>query len=1138
MRSLEEARRRARECRAELGGLQNGLLERLEAHLRTDRKVRIHAVAPEFLEGGEGEIDASGKRLRLNYSRVLDEDPARKLELFAHEFGHLILHARLNNAGLPPDPVLGSAYLGEGAAALARYNPRSREEAEANAFATEFVCPCDYVFTRWRETPDLTPDLLAAELGVSVELVRVQLAEGLYRFRAPAEEAVRHPRREIAPNGDQERAATRAGVPVLVDAGPGTGKTKTLVRRIVHLLSEQASTPESLLVLTFSRAAADELRERVAYAVGAETAARIEIATFHEFGVKVLHEHGHLLGLPERIAILDEAAQEGMIARVLGRVPCDAILNLKDLDATAREVARHVTFLKDRLITPDHLAARIATAPGSDQSLALHAVFEAYEAEKELTRSVDFADLILLPMQILERAELKERFREKYRWVMVDEYQDVSRAVASLLQQLCGPGNPPWVVGDARQAIYRFRGAAPENVTGFASDFPGAEVLTLSWNYRSSAAVVEAANHLAALMPEEPGVDGTWRAATEQDSVVGLAVGVIDADSDRAEHAAVAAQVKEWISDEGAAPGEIAVLARRNIDVRNIALALNRAGVPAVTSGLVTAEGAGGELAAVLALLDAPRAAVPRLVHLFGRGQAPVSALNSTVAGVLESLDAHGSFTRPDDASAAAACVELERLQATLAPLRFRGDAWDLLCAFLFGHGSYLRGVLERRDEAAASLDLEEILTTLSLALAHRITRAGVDRRSSRLGFAARFRERLTEAAGSALMAPAGVNAVRVMTCHASKGLEFPFVAVAGQFLPGRSRGYAWLPGGMEPPADDDALQADALLFVGVTRAQRAVRVSFARSASGSERARKRSLPRLLTRWSASGAVPVRVEQHGAAVKEQVTMGPIWGGSAPTTLTAHALAAGCAIQIYLEQHLRIDFPPGEAELYPKFVWRCRRAMQRVTELAHERRAPIPPEEAESVLGEEWPEGDFAEHPHLPIFRPRALRWVRSYASAYVPGEEPAEVLSGELELSGGGDGRLLRSDLVAHVRTASGTFAIMFRPDDLQPGKRDPTSLNWTALKETHRLPFVLLQEAEPEIRPRVFVGPSGLLFPYKWSERNRDEGLRKEIDAARAALANQAAGRFEHTVDDYGCDRCRSRVSCPVWIGALEDPT
>lgn len=320
MRSLDEARVRARQCRAALGGPQEGLLVRLEAHLRTEHRVRINAVDPASLEGGAGEIDVSGPRPRLRYSRELDDDLARKLELFAHEYGHLVLHARLSNAGTPPDPVLGSAYLGEGAAALARYNPRSREEAEADAFATEFVCPADEVFARWRADETLAPEDLAAEMGVSVELVRVQLAEGLYRVGVPLEDGSREPKPETPPNDDQETAATRKGVPVLVDAGPGTGKTKTLVRRVVHLLAEVGATPESLLVLTFSRAAADELRERVAVAVGAETAARIEIATFHEFGMKVLCEHGNLLGLAERYAILDEASQEDLVARVLRRV--------------------------------------------------------------------------------------------------------------------------------------------------------------------------------------------------------------------------------------------------------------------------------------------------------------------------------------------------------------------------------------------------------------------------------------------------------------------------------------------------------------------------------------------------------------------------------------------------------------------------------------------------------------------------------------------------------------------------------------------------------------------------------------------------------------------------------------------------
>lgn len=1147
MRSLDSARAQAREQRALLDGAQGHLLERLERHLREGYRVRIHAVTREFLDGGRGEIDTSGARPRLNYNRALDANPAKKLELFAHELGHLVLHKRLTGGGMPPDPLAGSAYLGEGAAGLARYNPRSREEAEATAFATEFVCPADQVFEHWQTTPGATGVTIAAEWGLSAELVRAQLAEGLYRFVVGALAANRDPDGESPTNPEQEHAAILKGVPLLVDAGPGTGKTKTLVRRIVHLLVEEGQPPESLLVLTFSREAADELRTRVARAIGnPEMAARIEIATFHEFGIRLLHEHGHLLELPERLPILDETVQRETVSRVLGRADCDAILKLKDLGATAEEAARHITYLKDRLFTPERLAEALPADPdaltddGVRQAWALHAVYTAYEEEKTAAGVVDFADLILLPIRLLEEnGELREALRRERRWVMVDEYQDVSRAVAVLLQNLCGPGNPPWVVGDARQAIYRFRGAAPENVQRFGEDFPGAVVQTLPWNYRSTEHIVAAANHLAALMTDgvEPGseVPAIWRSAVELAAVEGPPVVMVEADSDRAEYDAVVDLVRAWMQVDRAEPGEVAILARRNIDVRNIALALNRAKVPAVTTGLITAEGAAGDLAAVLSLLDAPRGAVPRLLFRFAPGRVASTVRSEAVRHVLSTINAQGAFPAPDLPGAEGLVAELTGVIDDLSPLRFSGDGWDVLCEFLFGRGSYLREILLRVEDPEAALALEEILTSLGLAATHRFAHPGAECRPSRLGFAEHFRRALTEPAPGAIAPRGGTNAVRVMTCHASKGLEFPFVVVAGQSLPTRKRGYPWLPEALRPKSDDDALQADALLFVGVTRAQRAVAVSYARTASGTDKAKLRPLPSLLSRWKGSGAFPVLTRENGPAVKDTIRMGAVWGGALPASLSTYSFGSNCIIRTYLEEHLGIDFPPGEVEIYPKFVWRVRRVLQRIVETAHRQGVRVDPAAADTLLTEEWPADDFEGHPHLAVFLPRAQAWVRAFAVEYDPLPFSGEVLEPEVVIVAGGEEHTVRGDLVANVRTPAGRLAVLFRPDALKLDRKGE-AVTWSTLKEPQRLPLVLLWGEDPHMRPYVFSGPAGRIYPYKWRDRKPEEALEEELAALQAAVEAQAAGQFEQLVSEYTCDDCPCRVSCPYWIGALDE--
>jgi hypothetical protein len=476
----------------------------------------------------------------------------------------------------------------------------------------------------------------------------------------------------------------------------------------------------------------------------------------------------------------------------------------------------------------------------------------------------------------------------------------------------------------------------------------------------------------------------------------------------------------------------------------------------------------------------------------------------------------------------------LRTVSEDLEPLRSSGDGWSVLCAFLFGRSAYLRQLLARAGEPDAALALEEILTSLGLAAAHRFTHLRVSRKRSRRLFAQRLRRSLTEPTPGTIAPRTGMNAVRVMTCHASKGLEFPFVIVAGQSLPIRKRDYQWLPAPLRPPPNDDALQADALLFVGVTRAQRAVAVSFARTSSGSEKAKVRPLPRLLSRWRDAGGLPVRCYEGGPVVKETVRMGAIWGGSLPTSLSTYSLVANCTIRAYLQDHLGVDFPSAETEIYPRFIGRLRRTMQRVVQLAHERATPVDPDEAETLLDEEWPESDFKEHPHLSIFLPRARAWVRAFATEYDPQVFPGEVLEPEIVIVVGEEARTVRGDLVANIGGPEGRLAVLFRPDELQLD-RAGQAINWGSLKQYHRLPFVLLWAEDQRLMPQVFCGPSKRIYDYKWARGKADEALSDELAAARASAHAQAAGEFVQEVSDFLCDDCVCRVSCPFWIGALE---
>jgi len=326
---------------------------------------------------------------------------------------------------------------------------------------------------------------------------------------------------------------------------------------------------------------------------------------------------------------------------VVGKVPCQTLIVLRDPWETAEKLVEHVNHCKHLLITPDIVedeAAKWAMNGANETQAAaareLAAIYREYERLKREREQVDFADLIWLPLQLLEsNTTVREAWRTKFPSVLVDEFQDVSRATSRLLRALCGDENPPWVVGDARQAIYQFLGAHPDNVSAFGTDFPEAEVLPLEINYRSAEAIVASANDLANLM--NPNRPTRWESGSSVLALGSEPVMIAEATSDRSERAGIAEQVRKWIHEDFVEPGDIAVLARRHVDVRETMLALENAGIRAQAAGLLTAEGAAGDLAAAVTLVDSQLASIPRLVYAFGRDSAASSDLNEIVSALL-----------------------------------------------------------------------------------------------------------------------------------------------------------------------------------------------------------------------------------------------------------------------------------------------------------------------------------------------------------------------------------------------------------------------------------------------------------------------------------------------------------------------
>ncbi len=1137
---LTQARQRAQACRQVLGTAPTGLLDRVIAYLLEAHGIEVHAVNAAFLDGGRAEVSpAEGC---LFYDARLDREPADKLFVMLHELGHLELHHRLQGDCAMPDPVLGSMYLNDGAAALARYHRRSSEEAEANAFATAFLCPSHEVLEQWLGHAQMGSAALAKRLGVSRAVVHAQLAEGLYQMVAAPQGPPPQGARSAVPAGDasQQAAATCTGRPVLVNAGPGTGKTATLVQRMAYLLNDCGAEPEQLLVLTFSNDAADELRQRIASHLGEARATRLEVSTFHGFGVKFLHHHGQFLNLDVNAFVLDDTGQEALVTQLLGTVACANIVALHHPEETVKQVVRHIGYLKDRLYTPDDFADALDAWRASgddlhryDAALTFADLYRAYEVAKQAQQRVDFADLIALPQRILAAHHgLRSAYRAKYKWVMVDEYQDVSRAVAGLLAQLCGSENPPWVVGDTRQAIYRFRGAAPENVSLFERDFPGANMFHLNTNYRASEALLTLANQLASLMATTSDEGPAWGYGSAITSPLAPAIAAAHAETDLAQYEGIARQIGAWLK-QGVHAADIAVLARRNLDVRDISLALGRHGIRATTSGTVTSEGSAGDLAAIVTLADQPRASLPRLAFALGRGRFAADTINGVIRCVLETLDATGAFATDSHGTGDALAAEMDAVCEGLRADQFSGDAFAMMCGFLFDHSDVLRRILAQPPSAERSLALSEMVTCLSRAAAYRFLHPDVEPRTSRLRFAQYFRATLASSPSSVTPPKPASDVVRVMTCHAAKGLEFPYVIVAGQTLPPpmKSQAYAWLPPDLHPSRQEAFEQANALFFVGVTRAQRAVVVTYASSANGRTRTGKRELTPLLKHWIETQDIEPLNWASQAVAGQPLTIDALWGGAPRGRLSVRALdASTCAIRTYLEHFVSIRFPVSARPLYPIFFAAVRRSMRRLVHRAHELVDTVSLDEAQALFLDSWPSTEeVADHPHHDLYMEIGLEYVKRFARAYEPHPQAQQHL--ELVRQPPGSDLSLQHDLLAHYQAHDGAqVAIALRPESLQPHTRTDGVL-WSGLSAAQRVSFVMLKRLVDDLQPWVFSAKDGALAPYQWPKnlaRVTTEAGRVE---QRLNLLEQR--QFETTVQTWACDRCPVRVSCPLWMGA-----
>jgi len=779
--------------------------------------LKLYGLNPaDALLNGALAVLARGDGAIYHVDNVSEEDLAL---LIGHELGHVHVHIAEGATNCSSDDVDVSAPSEAspvGADRVAGYGAKERRELQANVFARELLLPQPQVRALYLDKSKM-PDGIANDLGLPLAVVRQQLIDAvLIPVYAPAEadKSLQDP----ALDTFQAAAAEFSGAPLLLEAGPGTGKTRTLVARIVHLVG-QNSDPASIVALTFSNKAAQELSERVS-AVLPEAAANIWTGTFHAFGLELLRKYyDHpKLDFPPDVSVIDKSDAVAFLEDVLPLLPLNHYKNLWDPLINLKDILAAISRAKDELVSPveyKRLAQRMLDAARDDESretaekaLEVATVYERYEQLLAEYKLLDFGDLIMKPTLLLEEdASLRNTLRMKYRHVLVDEYQDVNRASARLLKALAGDGERLWVVGDARQSIYRFRGASSANMARFGTDFPGAKRLSLGKNYRSTQEIVDAYCGFSRSMTASLGMLQLKLEAARGKS--GVKPDLRQAADKESEQAAVAASVQE-LQKAGVPLRTQAVLFRSNSSLSECAAALEARGIAVLHLGSLFER---DEIRTLLSLLsfvaDSAGSALIRLATLEPY-RVPLVDVSSLLA--------HSRDTRTRALNALRAAAKIERLSAAalegfatlarhLEGFSPSSSPWDMLCKYLFERSSFLKPLVESRDvrDQMKCVAIWQFLNFIREPHA-RVKGPPIYRLLERIRHLVvlgdeRDLRQIPSAARHA-------DAVRMLTIHGSKGREFEAV-----FAPGLTRSQVPLQyrGVRCPPPDGMVQEAGAM---------------------------------------------------------------------------------------------------------------------------------------------------------------------------------------------------------------------------------------------------------------------------------------------------------------------------------------
>ncbi len=601
-------------------------------------------------------------------------------------------------------------------------------------------------------------------------------------------------------NPAQREATLYLDGPCLVLAGAGSGKTRVITQKIAYLLRECGYMGRNVVALTFTNKAAREMDERVKTLVDRKLGKGLTISTFHSLGVKLLREEARNAGLKPTFSILDADDAMAIIQE---------LLNTTD-KARLRHVQGIISLWKNALMEPDD-AAREAITPGDVEAAN---VYRSYAATLAAYQAVDFDDLIRIPALLLaNNEEVRTRWQNRVRYLLVDEYQDTNHVQYTLVRQLAGGHRNICVVGDDDQSIYGWRGADIRNILEFEKDYPGVQVIKLEQNYRSTQCILAVANALITYNK------GRKSKALWTSNGVGDPVSCYRAFDEKDEAKFVVATIRDLVTRDEAAYRDCAVFYRTHAQSRSIEEECIRSGLPyRIYGGLRFYERK--EIKDILAYLrlvanPADEVSLRRVVNVPRRGIGDTTIGRAEETALREGRSFVDVLSHPDGIPELGA-----RAVRTLQNFFKMLDGWrkldgeisvaDLMERILDETG--YRSALETEKNAEAETRIENLKEFLGVAQQYDF--GGADRSLDD------FLEELALVAEIDNYQP-GEDAVVLMTIHSAKGMEFPVV-----FMTGLEEGL--FPHVHALGEETELEEERRLCYVGITRAQKMLYLSWA----------------------------------------------------------------------------------------------------------------------------------------------------------------------------------------------------------------------------------------------------------------------------------------------------------------------